>query len=194
MCLFLGKVRIQSSCERLHWEPVKLKLLTAELWDCKQEHPGLPLLYPTPVCFSFCKGAAGPEGCSAASECDKRNGLGIAGGVVKVQRLQGVLLSVSICQSAAEPSLALERSLRELGLASAWEIILGLYNLIWLQEVKSLAFSSCGAGLPLHGNGFDSEASLRSPLLAPASHSVPWLGNYSCFSGSGKSGHWTDLS
>lgn len=152
---------------------MKLKLLIVKLRQCEQEHPGLPLLYPTPVCSFFCKRAAGPEERSAASECDERNNLGVAGGVLKAQRVQGVLLSVSICQSAAELSLALERSLRESGLASAWEITLGLYNLIWLQEVKSLAFSSCGAGLPLHSNGFDSEASLRSPLLAPASHSVP---------------------
>lgn len=102
----------------------------------------------------------GPEEQSAASECEERNSLVVAKGVL--------LLSVSICQSATELSLALERSLREIGLVRVWEIMLGLYNLIWPQEAKSLAFSSCRAGLPLHGNGFDSEASLRSPLLAPA--------------------------
>lgn len=101
---------------------------------------------------------------AAASHCEERNSLVVARGVL--------LLSVSICQSAAELSLALERSLRKLGLVRVWEIILGLYNLIWPQEVKSLAALSCVAGLLLHSNGFDSEASLRSPLLAPASHSV----------------------
>lgn len=116
------------------------------------------------LCAPLCKGAAGPGEWSVASECEERNSLVVARGVL--------LLSMSICQSAAELSLALERSLRELGLVRVWEIILGLYNLICSQEVKSLAFSSCGAGLPLHGNGFDSGASLRSPLLAPASHSL----------------------
>lgn len=106
----------------------------------------------------------GPEEQSVALECEEGNSLVVAGGVL--------LLSVSICQSAVKLSLALERSQRELGLVRVWEIILGLYNLIWPLEVKSLTFSSCGAGLPLHRNGFDSEASLRSPLLAPALHSV----------------------
>lgn len=47
-----------------------------------------------------------------------------------------------------------------------WEIIVRLYNLIWPQEVKSLTFSPCRAGLSLHSNGFDSEAVFRSPFLA----------------------------
>lgn len=50
----------------------------------------------------------GPEGESIASDCRERNGLGVARGVL--------LPSGSICQSAAELSLVLERKLGELGL------------------------------------------------------------------------------
>lgn len=112
----------------------------------------------------------------------ERNVLGVARGAL--------LPSGSIWQSAAELSLVLGRTLGELGLVGVWEIILGLHNLIWPQEVKILAF----LGLPLHRNDFDNETRFRSFLLTPASPCVSWLDNYSCLSGCGKLGHWADLS
>lgn len=175
-------MRLWHSFESLHWEPVRVKFTyrqTVTVWaGAPRDFPALP----SPGCSSLCRGAVGPEGQSVASDCREGNGLGEARGAL--------LPSGSICQSAAEPSLVLERSLGELGLVRVWEIILGLCNLVWSQEVKSLAFSA----LPLHGNGFDNEASFRSFLLAPASYYASWLDNYSCLSGCSKLGHWTDLS